>query len=1333
MNENGDAHDYKYNNNDNGLDETGRGGWNDPPQSRRRVRQKWDDLDDGRQYETEQDWGRALDDEDLLRRRRERLQVKRPPLTVDDVKAELRRLESSEQLAIVKLRLRELEEQRKARQRVMDEYDFGDEQDTFRNKEREWQRSKWNHEEKKFYSWFQQAQEGGGNELSKRRELPAALAGGSSCSQFNTLLQRFKPYSEYVRGIQDTELAYVTFVTSPEFVPPAAVLMHSIAVSGSQYARCICVTKDISDRDRQTLSMLAQIVEIEKIASPKYVDNVRYREVFTKLRIWQLGMFKRVVYIDTDVIVVNNMDDLFDVEEWGVPMDAENNRYSTGLMVVDPKDTTFDDMLAKLKTTTVSMELPDLLFLKDYFDSNKRKINIIPRWYQVYQEEFGSQYASYLTRRKQKITVFDPRIHGIHYPGAGKPWGGDTNYKLSKYKPKFCAWRDAEEFRYEPQFLWYLHHELMVVSLGSSKSSALFDYESGGGVIVLSEWSAKRKKAQEEERRSPYGGYSSPWQRTDDTPAPQDYKWVYKDGRWVKDGSSTPAPISSAPLGIAAWSPSSCRFTLSWDATLSAPNSSTWSGGAGGKETPVQPSLAPMTTSSVYSGRRNPYSKHNYRGGHDLQQLASGSADDSEDPEPAGTTPRRRRATDVPTRRMTVADDISDRPKSRRMKHRKVFDDDSITGREPEALSVETDPDVQEESAEIRPQRLRVRESTGVPRKRLVKETEGEATTVPRKKAQALRDDSSADSLAEDFNDRRGRQSEFVPPKRIRKPDSNVPGSRIRTLPPADDDLGDAVADLLPGSSKAPHTASTTGSPLSATPRSTKIHWFGLPEGADLPTQSPFAMIPAVTEVALDRQDVSSASIDFSRVPPFAAKLPQQWDGSNLEKYLWLITWCTKTKLHVRSDQECGKASHISQFSGGMCRTNFDGSFSVSPIFVSSSRPLTPDDDETPQTSRPQSTIASDDSSESVDLRRRSRRSKATWTPKKKTGATSEPEIGSKRAHARSVSTSFSVSEHNDDKLSRLKEMYLTVLPRAFREKHSVEGVAGVVFRANSVLTDYPARTKWFEAVIRCDPSLPANSVELEHNATDVLVETIQGKHDRLYTIRLRSRCACLGGCDSPSRFSSEYNATFRQWKQQVLRPSGDSIADRCARKSVASTARNARRLQAAAGCVSQCELNAATNRCEVSTAKWIAVAQRAAGWYCNCTHVGGSADKSYTLNECEAEAEAAGANVINFISSDEAPPSSPTPPQTSAATHRTTSSSDQRGCFYKKCLQGQLLRGRPSLANYKPSSSKDVHGFDVYFLNPFAAEKKEKTPETPTSEPTLPSTPRPTSRFWNW
>eukprot|EP00759_Apiculatamorpha_spiralis_P049513 PhF_6_TR44266/c0_g1_i1/m.68183 len=389
-------------------------------------------------------------------------------------------------------------------------------------------------------------------------------------------LMPLEPYSLWWRkGTQGQhDYAYVTFVTSPPYVMGAAVLMYSIARTQSQYARMICVTKEISQHDRILLSVFGQVMEIDKIPSPRFVDNARYADTFTKLRVWELIMFKKVLYIDTDVIILKNVDDLFDLNELSLPMDAEQDRYSTGMMLLEPSNDTFNEMMVALNTTTVSMELPDLLFLKEFFENKeanvkptpatnrwwgggivapikKHVINIIPRWYQVYQEEFGSQYHSYLVQRKIKMTIHDPRIHGMHYPGNSKPWL-DFDKRTEKYKNLLCDWTNRQELIYESGFLWFRMWTLMKMELKHSISPVLFDAE-GGEIINLKQWMKEELIRREIEARknTKPSWYSNNYWNSYYSRAPGG------SNGWNWWSPSTPAP-PSAPIPTEA-------FTYRWE------------------------------------------------------------------------------------------------------------------------------------------------------------------------------------------------------------------------------------------------------------------------------------------------------------------------------------------------------------------------------------------------------------------------------------------------------------------------------------------------------------------------------------------------------------------------------------------------------------------------------------------------------------------------------------------------------------------------------------------------------------------------------------------------
>lgn len=315
----------------------------------------------------------------------------------------------------------------------------------------------------------------------------------------------FVPFGVYCKGGPGvpatcgdrSSYAYVTFVSSKEFVPAAATLMFSVAASGSSFARAFCVTKDISEGDLATLRLIGDIIVIENIESPHRIALDRYRNTFTKLRIWQLTMYRKILYFDSDVIVTRNMDHLFDLEEWGVPMDADQNRYSTGMMLCEPNLDTFDAMMKALAITKTSMEFPDLFFLQAFFDDPKqsKKIHLIPRWYQVYNEEFhGKLFRGYLTNENRPLTIYDSRVHGIHYPGDDKPWHTYAADAV-KFQPYLCRWRqEVESLRSEPNFYWFVNHELMIAAVGRLRcGSSLFDHQRREP-IVLEWWVAQQRE-----------------------------------------------------------------------------------------------------------------------------------------------------------------------------------------------------------------------------------------------------------------------------------------------------------------------------------------------------------------------------------------------------------------------------------------------------------------------------------------------------------------------------------------------------------------------------------------------------------------------------------------------------------------------------------------------------------------------------------------------------------------------------------------------------------------------------------------------------------------------
>lgn len=292
---------------------------------------------------------------------------------------------------------------------------------------------------------------------------------------------RVRSYSGFTQSgqIQQPRYAIATYVSSSQFVASAAVALHSISLTGTHHARVAIVSPAVIEEDKIFLGHFAQVIEVNLIRHKHHISNERYRDTFTKLRLWQLVMYTKVLYIDADIVLLRSIDDLFDLPTWAVPMDAISPRYSTGMMLLHPSLVTFKDMMRKLRTTKISMELPDLLFLTEYHNNlrteTRNQVHLFSRWYQVYQEEFAFGLNTHLTDWQESITIYDHRIRSIHYPGAGKPWMNFT-HKFRRFAPSFCANEEySRPFPHEPQFLWYSMYSKMRLSYEYMNTNASTD------------------------------------------------------------------------------------------------------------------------------------------------------------------------------------------------------------------------------------------------------------------------------------------------------------------------------------------------------------------------------------------------------------------------------------------------------------------------------------------------------------------------------------------------------------------------------------------------------------------------------------------------------------------------------------------------------------------------------------------------------------------------------------------------------------------------------------------------------------------------------------------
>jgi hypothetical protein len=271
----------------------------------------------------------------------------------------------------------------------------------------------------------------------------------SACSKYPAAL-----CAEHAADRETMKTAYVTTLCNGDgYLPGVEALGKSLEMSGTRIPRVVMVTADVSRQARRRLVELGwRIHGIEPIANPKPVESRMFRRfdaVFTKLRAWQLTEFDRVVLLDADTLVVQNVDDLFERRPFAAAPDFfMPDNFNSGVMVLEPAAETFARMVAAMGVTQ-SYDGGDQGFLNRFF----------PDWYAMPVEHrlpigYNTAHFIYQFLRAHPGTraELEGKVKIIHYL-VQKPWqarstltGGSAAwwqiYKNGGLTEHVHGWRD---------------------------------------------------------------------------------------------------------------------------------------------------------------------------------------------------------------------------------------------------------------------------------------------------------------------------------------------------------------------------------------------------------------------------------------------------------------------------------------------------------------------------------------------------------------------------------------------------------------------------------------------------------------------------------------------------------------------------------------------------------------------------------------------------------------------------------------------------------------------------------------------------------------------------
>ncbi|MBO5026620.1 MAG: hypothetical protein J6C86_10845 [Bacteroidaceae bacterium] len=230
--------------------------------------------------------------------------------------------------------------------------------------------------------------------------------------------------------------AYVTLLSNERYLKGVLALNQSLIENSCQYPLYCMLSKDADKSLEDSLDKygIKYIRFMSDTLNSEATNEGRlfythWSFTFDKLHVWGLTQFEKIVFLDSDMIVLDNLDNLFDAPPFSAVVSGGKycgwTTFNSGLMVVKPDKQVETDLvklapevIKKFRDKEQNVGDQDVLhaYLLDWeYDSSlalDEGYNIFADFLHHYIRRFG---YSWRQGKNKKIRV-------IHFIGHTKPW-----------------------------------------------------------------------------------------------------------------------------------------------------------------------------------------------------------------------------------------------------------------------------------------------------------------------------------------------------------------------------------------------------------------------------------------------------------------------------------------------------------------------------------------------------------------------------------------------------------------------------------------------------------------------------------------------------------------------------------------------------------------------------------------------------------------------------------------------------------------------------------------------------------------------------------------------
>ncbi|KAK4164888.1 nucleotide-diphospho-sugar transferase [Cladorrhinum sp. PSN259] len=218
---------------------------------------------------------------------------------------------------------------------------------------------------------------------------------------------------------EGTEDVYASLLLTDTYLPGALVLAHSLRDAGTKKKLAILVTPDTVSKEviNQLKTVYDYIIPVERVRNERpanlfLMNRPDLHSAFTKILLWKQTQFRKIVYIDADVVAYRAPDELFHLPHAfsAAPDIGWPDLFNTGVMALTPNLGDYY-ALSAMAERGISFDGADQGLLNMHFKNTYNRLsfsyNVTPSAHYQYVPAYRHLSSS---------------ISMVHFIGSEKPW-----------------------------------------------------------------------------------------------------------------------------------------------------------------------------------------------------------------------------------------------------------------------------------------------------------------------------------------------------------------------------------------------------------------------------------------------------------------------------------------------------------------------------------------------------------------------------------------------------------------------------------------------------------------------------------------------------------------------------------------------------------------------------------------------------------------------------------------------------------------------------------------------------------------------------------------------